>query len=64
MKTYYICAATIFILAYAIFHFGFRTGGAEQLYRINDRLAFEVQPESENYNRTKAKYISDKRNNS
>ncbi len=50
MKTYYICAATIFILIYAVFHFGFRAGGAEQLYRINDRLAFEVQPESENYN--------------
>lgn len=42
MKTYYICAATIFILAYAIFHFGFRTGGETQLYRINDRIAFEV----------------------
>ena len=50
MKTYYICAAIIFILIYAVFHFGFRAGGAEQLYRIKDRLAFEVQPESENYN--------------
>jgi len=42
MKTYYICAATFFILAYAIFHFGFRTGGETQLYRINDELAFEL----------------------
>ncbi len=42
MKTYYICAATIFILIYAVFHFGFRTGGETQLYRINDRIAFEV----------------------
>lgn len=50
MKTYYICAGIIFILSYAVFHFGFRTGGAERLYRINDNLAFEVQPESENYN--------------
>lgn len=47
MKIYYICAALIFFTAYAIFHFGFRTGGAEQLYRINDELAFEVQPEAE-----------------
>lgn len=50
MKTYYICAAIFFILAYAVFHFGFRAGGAEQLYRISDELAFEVQPESEDYN--------------
>ena len=50
MKTYYICAAIFFISAYAVFHSGFRTGGTEQLYRINDRLAFEIQPESENYN--------------
>ncbi len=50
MKTYYICAATIFILAYAVFHFGFRKGGAEQLYQINDQLAFEVQPGGDNYN--------------
>ena len=50
MKIYYLCAALIFFTAYWIFHFGFRTGGAEQLYRINDELAFEVQPEAENYN--------------
>jgi len=43
MKTYYICGATIFILAYAIFHFGFRTGGATQLYRISNSIAFELQ---------------------
>lgn len=42
MKTYYICAGLIFILIYAVFHFGFRTGGDGQLYRINDRIAFEV----------------------
>ncbi|MGI8639694.1 MAG: hypothetical protein ACR2MG_07045 [Pyrinomonadaceae bacterium] len=42
MKTYYICAGLIFILIYAVFHFGFRTGGETQLYRINDRIAFEV----------------------
>lgn len=50
MKIYYICAGLVFFTAYAIFHFGFRTGGAEQLYRINDELAFEVQPEAEFYN--------------
>lgn len=50
MKTYYICAAIIFLVAYSIFHFGFREVGAGRLYRINDRLAFEVQPENENYN--------------
>lgn len=50
MKIYYICAALIFVTAYAVFHFGFRNGGAEQLYRINDRLAFEVQPGGDNYN--------------
>lgn len=50
MKTYYIGAALVFLLAYAVFHFGFRTGGAEQLYRINDELAFEVQPETEHFN--------------
>ncbi len=50
MKTYYICAGLMFILIYAGFHFGFRAGGAEQLYRINDQLAFEVQPETENSN--------------
>lgn len=32
----------IFIALYAGFHFGFRTGGETQLYRINDRIAFEV----------------------
>lgn len=31
-----------FIALYAGFHFGFRTGGETQLYRINDRIAFEV----------------------
>jgi hypothetical protein len=50
MKTYYICATLIYVLIYAVFHFGFRKGDVEQLYRINDQLAFEVQPESENYN--------------
>ena len=50
MKTYYICAGLIFLTIYAVFHFGFRKGGAEQLYRINDKLAFEVQPETETYN--------------
>lgn len=50
MKTYYICAALFFVTLYAVFHFGFRKGGAEQLYRINDELAFAMQPESENYN--------------
>ncbi len=42
MKTYYICAGLIFVIIYAVFHFGFRTGGEVQLYRINDRIAFEV----------------------
>ncbi|MGI8642151.1 MAG: hypothetical protein ACR2MG_19650 [Pyrinomonadaceae bacterium] len=32
----------IFIALYAGFQFGFRTGGDGQLYRINDRIAFEV----------------------
>ncbi len=32
----------ILIALYAGFHFGFRTGGETQLYRINDRIAFEV----------------------
>lgn len=51
MKILYVSLWIIFILSYAVFHYGFRTGGAEQLYRINDRIAFEVQPESENYNK-------------
>lgn len=50
MKNYYICAALFFFTAYAIFHSEFRTSGAQQLYRINDELVFEVQPEDENYN--------------
>ena len=50
MKTYYVGAGVIFILIYAVFHFGFRKGGAERLYRINDELVFEVQPETEHFN--------------
>ncbi len=49
MKTYYICAGLMFILAYAIFHFGFRTGGETQLYRINDSIAFELQSSPDAY---------------
>ncbi len=32
----------ILIALYAGFHFGFRTGGETQLYRINDSIAFEL----------------------
>ncbi len=50
MKTYYICAATIFILIYAVFHFGFRNVGERQFYRINDELAFELLSKRSSYN--------------
>ena len=50
MKTYYIIAASVFLLAYAVFHFGFRSGGDGRLYKINDRIAFELQTPDENFN--------------
>lgn len=50
MKTYYICVAVIFLIAYAVFHFGFRSGGDGRLYRINDRAAFELNTPGEFYN--------------
>ena len=50
MKTYYICAATIFILIYAVFHFGLRNVGERQFYRINDELAFELLSKRSSYN--------------
>lgn len=50
MKIYSLVATLIFLIAYSVFHFGFRESGAEHLYRINDKLAFQVQPENENYN--------------
>lgn len=49
MKTYYICAATIFILIYGVFHFGFRNVGERQFYRINDELAFELRSRPNSY---------------
>jgi len=50
MKTYYLCTGLFFLTIYAVFHFSFRTDGAEQLYRINDKFAFELQPGSETFN--------------
>ena len=38
----YIILWLILIALYAGFHFGFRTGGETQLYRINDSIAFEL----------------------
>lgn len=50
MKTYYIIAASVFLLAYAVFHFGFRQNGDGQLYKINARIAFEMHTPNENFN--------------
>jgi hypothetical protein len=50
MKIYYSIVAVIFLVAYAIFHFGFRSGGEGRLYRINDRIAFELNDPAEFYN--------------
>lgn len=50
MKTYYICAALVFLASYSVFHFGFRAGGDAQLYRINDSIAFELHEPNEHTN--------------
>ena len=58
MKTYYICAAVIFLVAYSVFHFGFRTGGDGQLYRINNSVAFLLQTPDENFNGVTIRSVS------
>jgi len=43
----YIGLWLILIALYAVFHFGFRTDGSTQLYRINDKIAFETRPDDD-----------------
>jgi hypothetical protein len=40
----------LLLVVYAVFHFGFRTYGGTRLYRIDDRIAFEVMPETDSFN--------------
>jgi hypothetical protein len=49
MQTRLILFIFLFAL-YAGFHFGFRNLGGTRLYRINDRIAFEVLPETDLFN--------------
>lgn len=37
----------LFFAVYAVFHFAYRAGGDAQLYRINDRIAFELHEANE-----------------
>ncbi|MEJ7622941.1 MAG: hypothetical protein WKF34_03005 [Pyrinomonadaceae bacterium] len=40
----------ILIALYMAFHFGYRTAGSTQLYRINETVAFELHPETDVFN--------------
>ena len=40
----------LLIALYAVYHFGFRNYGDTALYRINDSIAFELQPATDSFN--------------
>lgn len=40
----------LLLAVYAVYHFGFREAGGARLYRIDERIAFEVQPETDSFN--------------
>jgi len=50
MPTRLILFVLLLLALYAGFHFGFREIAGTKLYRINDRIAFEVQPETDLFN--------------
>lgn len=47
MKILHLGLWLIFLAIYAVFHFGYRTDGDAQLYKINDRIAFELHEANE-----------------